>query len=410
MVPGVDNFGGWYDGGTGNDLVYMGPHYGKAPRIYDYNVTVQKEYKGWLLEGAYVGNRGHGTNSSAIMNTLPLSLLYLGTAGPAGATNLLTTKITSSNICNYSSAIGCTNGVPNLPFSTFVTGWGSSATLSQALRQYPQYDSITYNNSGDGRTWYDAMQFKAEHRFGDLNLQGSYVYSKNLAMLSYQQVGSGGSYSTQGAQDDYNPYADKSYSYYDIPNFVNVVASYKLPFGRDKKFLHSANPIVNHLIGNWTVAWDQQYRSGTLSQILSPTNNLGNGGAFQKATSTGLPIRTNVSSTDIVPNNPNTRWFNYGTGGNALPYKQTPAFTLGSASYFNPAFRQPWYRYESMSLNKQFHIRESVLMNYEVNFYNIFNRTDFGGITTSLSSAAFGESTGAQAGPRNITMGLRLEF
>ena len=63
-----------------------------------------------------------------------------------------------------------------------------------------------------------------------------------------------------------------------------------------------------------------------------------------------------------------------------------------------------------MSLNKQVKIWESVLINYQVNFFNPFNRTDFGGIQGNVSATNFGRSTGAMLGPRNITMGLRLEF
>ena len=412
LIPGVDNFGGWFEGG-GNDLVYQGPHFGKAPRIYDWNFTVQKEYKKWLFEAAYVGNRGHGTNSSMLMNSLPTTDLYLGTAGPTGDKNLLQAPITDPNLCiqtsTYSPKIGCTNGVPNLPFSTFATGFAGSATMMQALRQYPQYKSISYNNSGDGKTWYDSLQTKVERRFGDLNFMGSYVYSKMLDRLSYMEIWTSGSTTTQGAQDYYNPYNDKSYGFFDIPNFVNVVASYKLPFGRGKKFLQNANPVVNHLAGNWTFAWTQQYRSGTLSQITNSTDylNAETGVNLQKATPTGLPIRTGIAATGLLPNNPNTRWFNSGTSS---PFATTPAFTLGAASYYNSQFRQPWFRNENISFNKQVIIRESTLLNFQVNVYNPFNRSDMGGINASFASAAFGEATGVQDGARAITMGLRLEF
>jgi hypothetical protein len=55
-------------------------------------------------------------------------------------------------------------------------------------------------------------------------------------------------------------------------------------------------------------------------------------------------------------------------------------------------------------------MHESFLVNYSINVFNPFNRTDFGGVQGKLASALFGRPTGAQLGPRNITMGLRLEF
>jgi hypothetical protein len=63
-----------------------------------------------------------------------------------------------------------------------------------------------------------------------------------------------------------------------------------------------------------------------------------------------------------------------------------------------------------MSLNKQVKIWESVLVNYQINVFDPFNRTDFGNVQGNVSSTIFGRPQSAQAGPRNITMGVRLEF
>jgi hypothetical protein len=398
QIPGVDNFA--------NTIYYQGPKYGKAPRIYDYNFTIQKEFKNWLFEGAYVGNRAVGLNSSVPINTLPTNLLYLGTAGPASAPNLLQSSITNPNICTYASVISCTNGVPNLPFPTFMQ-WGGGATLAQALRPYPQFGNVYSINSGDGRSWYDAFQSKVEHRFGDLNFMASYVWSRTLDMLSYRQIFFQGI--QQGAQDSYNLPDAKSYMVEDYPHFVNIVTSYRLPFGRGKKFLANANGVLDQFVGGWTFASTQQYRSGLLIQVTNPTNYLNQElfDTLTKVTATGLPIRTTVASTSLDPNNPNIRWFNSGTNA---PYSVTPAFKLGNASYYNSQFRNPWLRAENISLSKRIKIRESVQLNYQVNVFNPFNRTDFGGIQSSISNANFGRPTGPQVGARVITMGARLEF
>ena len=49
-------------------------------------------------------------------------------------------------------------------------------------------------------------------------------------------------------------------------------------------------------------------------------------------------------------------------------------------------------------------------MTYRADVFNPFNRTDFGGINGTVGNVNFGRPTGAQLGPRNITMGLRAEF
>jgi hypothetical protein len=167
--------------------------------------------------------------------------------------------------------------------------------------------------------------------------------------------------------------------------------------------------LLDELVGGWTFASDQQYRSGTLIELTNPTNYLGQElfSTLTKVTATGLPIRTGVSSTALDPNNPNVRWFNYGANA---PFAVTPPFTLGNASIYNTRFRNPWYRWEAFSLNKRFTIHESIALNYQINVFNPFNRTDFGGIQGNIASPNFGMPTGPMAGPRNITMGARLEF
>ena len=49
-------------------------------------------------------------------------------------------------------------------------------------------------------------------------------------------------------------------------------------------------------------------------------------------------------------------------------------------------------------------------LTYRADIFNPFNRTDFGGINGIVGNPNFGRPTGAQLGPRNITMGLRAEF
>lgn len=410
QIPTIDNFA--------TNVWYVGPNFGKAPRIFMWNFDVQKQLKGWLIDVGYVGNRGHGLNSSPYINQVPATDLYLG-AVPTdhGVENLLQANIGSPNptpqtlqlrqdICTYTKAIPCANGVPVIPFSSFAT-WGGNATLAQALRPYPMYQNIYSSNSGDGMSWYDSMQIKAEHRFGDLNFMTGFVWSKTQALLSFRQIFT--QTTQQGAQNAYNLKDAKSLMLMDVPYYLNIVMSYRLPFGEGKRFLGSAHGFLEQVAGGWTVAYDGQYRSGNLLQVANPNNYLNSelGATLTKATPTGMPIRTGVSATDLDPNNPNIYWFNHGANA---PYSITPAFTLGTASIYNTEFRNPWYRWEAVSINKDFKIHESLVFNYNVNMWNPFNRTDFGNIQSNLAAANFGRAQSAMVGPRAITMGVRLMF
>ncbi len=382
LDPSYDNFN--------TNIWRMGPNFGNAPRIYNWSLTIQHEFRNWLFETAYVGNRAHGLNSGVYLNQLPTSYLSLG--------SLLTKNILDPAVV----AAGYKE-----PFPGFAAGWKGAATLAQALRPFPQYGLVYDANAGVGKTWYDALQTKVERRFGDLNLMGSWVWSKNLSLMTYRQIFSQGS--NVQTQDSYNIPDAKTYSYMDFPHVVNLLLAYNMPFGKGKRYFNSANAFTNFLISGWTVSAAQQYRSGGLIQIITQGNPLGSTifSPLTKANSTGAPIRTGVSSTDLDPNNPNIRWFN--SGANA-PFAPAPGFTLGNASIYNGQFRNPWYRGENISLAKNFAIWESVRFQYRVNAFNIFNRTDFGGINGTIGNPNFGRPTGIQIGPRAVTMELRLDF
>jgi len=368
-----------------NDYVYaQSENYGKAPRIYNWSFTVQHEFKNWLFEAAYVGNRGHGLNSTIYRNQLPTSNLALRST--------LTTKIADTSY--------------GIPFSSFMN-WRGSATVAQSLRPFPQYLRVFEINSGVGKSWYDALQTKIERRFGALNVMGSWVWSKNLSLMTYRQIFSQGS--QVQAQDAYNINDAKGFMYMDIPHFVNVIASYQLPFGKGKRYFSSAGRALDLLVGGWNIASTQQYRSGGLIQVLSATNQLDATifSPVQKATPTGYAIRSGVSAGDLDPDNASIRWFNYGP---SAPFANTPAYTLGTAAMYYTQNRNPWFRQENISISKAFNIWESVRFIYRADAFNVFNRTSFGNVNGTIGNVNYGRPTGPQNQPRWITMGLRMEF
>jgi hypothetical protein len=382
LDPSYDNF---------NSVARMGPNYGKAPRIYNWSFTIQREMKNFLFEVAYVANRAHGLNSTVELNQLPTSYLQLG-------------SLLGKNILDPAVA---TAGYKE-PFPGFAKGWGGGATLAQALRPYPQYAAISDYNAGIGRLWYDSLQSKVERRFGGWQLIGSFVWSKNLDLMHFRQIFSQGA--QVQAQDSYNIAAAKSYSPFDYPFVLNILNSYQLPVGRGQKFLGSSGRLTNLIVGGWVISAAQQYRSGGLIQVQTPGNPLGAGELFSRITYaniTGNPIRTGVSRGDLDPNNPNVRWFNSGANS---PFAVAAPYTLGNAALYYGAFRNPPFYNENVSIVKNFAIAESIRFQYRADAFNVFNRTDFGGVNGTVGNANFGRPSGIQDGPRAITMGLRLEF
>jgi hypothetical protein len=372
--------------GNGLAVDYMGPSFGKAPRIYTYSLEVQREIGKWLVAISYAGQRGHGLNSTVDLNQVNPSYLYLGA--------LLGQSITSPAVV----AAGFTKPYPN---------FSSTASLAQALRPYPQFLNVWSRNSGQGQTWYDSATAKVERRFGNWQMQATYVRSKTLGFLTYRQIFS---QNQVYPQDMYNLNQGKSYLPFDLPNVFNFLSTYDLPFGTGKKFLNTSNRLVNSLVGNWTIADDHRYQSGALISLVC-TNTLGNGVLFTDArmcNANGGPILTGQDRTSLNPNNPASLYFN------AAAFSVPGQYSFGTSSQYNSKFRQPPVLYDQASILKQLWIWPTgdgsrVRLQFSANIFNIFNRTNFA-VNGSVGNPNFGRATGPQNGARLITGGLRLNF
>jgi len=371
------------------NVSYQGSTAGQPGRIQNWSLNVQHEVKNWLIDVAYQGNRGTRLNSTIDLNQLPSSVLGMGT--------LLGQRVDSP------AAVAA--GV-RAPFANFPT----NLSVAQSMRPFPQYLSVGSLFAGYGKSWYDALQTKVERRFGSYQLQANYTWSKSLGYGHFRQVFSqlGG----QGSpQDYYNLPDSKSFMPFDIPHVFNILSTFDLPMGKGRKFFNVNNKVGNALASGWTIASAQVYRKGTLLQLVTPGNPLGNGVMFApltKANLTGSSIRTGIDRTTLDPNNPNTRFFNASSMAGA------PAYTLGSAAFYQNDFRQPAVFTENLALVKRTTLwqneKNPVVLTVRSDGFNIFNRTNFGGVVGTIGNAAFGRPTGPQNGARLITMGLRLEF
>jgi len=367
---------------------YQGPTAGQPARIYNWSFNVQHDLKGFLIDVAYQGNRGTRLNSTMDLNQLPTSLLSRG--------SILQQRIDSP----AAQAAGF-----RAPFA----GFPGNLSVAQSLRPFPQYLSLNSLFAGFGRSWYDALQTKVERRFGSYQLMANHTWSKSLAYGHFRQVfGQGG---TASPQDFYNVQDAKSYMPFDIPHVFNILSSFDLPIGKGRKFLGNAGHALNTIVGGWTLSSAQVYRQGTVIQAVTPGNPLGNGVLFApqtKANRSGQAIRTGVDRTTLDPNNPNNRFFN------AAAYTAAPQFTLGSAAFFDSAFRQPAVFSENLSLVKRTTLvpndKNPIVLTWRMDAFNLFNRTNFGGVIGTIGNPSFGRPTGPQNGARIITMGLRLEF
>ncbi len=362
---------------------YISPDSGQAPRIHNYNLSIQREFKKFLFELTIAGSRGFRLSYPRDpLNVLDPKYLSLG--------SLLSRRIDDPAVV----AAGFKKPFPSFP---------NNLSLGQALKPYPQYINIPNEYDPKGKSWYDSLQFVVQRRYSDLTLQASYVWSKSLTDASGTQTSSNGTSLNPRSQNPYDDAHEKTFLYTDWPHVFNAVWSWDLPFG--KRWLNTSNPALSRLVGGWTLSAVHQYRSGALILINAP-NAISAFYERKRPNLTSQPIRTGISYSDLDPNNPNSRWFN--KSAFAVPGD----FEFGTAANYINDLRQPPVFSENISINKRTRITESSNFEFRAEIGNPFNRTRFGGINVDISPANpnFGRPTGPQVPARFIQLVAKLNF
>ena len=375
--------------GNGLNVDYMGPNYGKAPRYVNWSISVQHTIKKFLIDVGYLGNRGKFLNSSIPYNQVDPQYLRLG--------SLLGEHITSPEV----QAAGF-----RAPYAGFVDDFGSAATLAQSLRPYPHFRNVTHRNSGDGQIWYDAFQAKLERRFGGVQFNANYTFSKSQSKLHWRQIFT---QSQTYPQNAYDLSSEKTINGFDIPHKFNFLGFFDLPFGKGKRYFSGASRGTELALGGWQLGLILEYFNGPVLAAAAP-NTLGNGVLFSRAKylnpGSGA-LRTGADRTSLDPADASTRWFNPGA------FVEPGTFELGYSSRYLSNFRQPPIFRENFSIVKNFNLFERgddpVRVTWRADFFNLFNRTNFR-VQGNALNPNFGQAVAPQQGPRIITMGIRATF
>ena len=158
---------------------YWNGNQATRPAVYDtWTLSLQREVlKGMSLEFDYNGSKGSNLHANLLnLNQVPLSAVneLIARLGTTQAVALL------SMPANSAQAVAA--GI-KIPYANFTNpAFQSVRSVAQALRPYPQYNTINTTNSGGdktGRSMYHAGVLKVTQRLNDGFLfQGSYTYSK----------------------------------------------------------------------------------------------------------------------------------------------------------------------------------------------------------------------------------------
>ena len=365
-----------------NPPYYAGNQANRPDSELNYTFNIQRQLtRNSVLEIGYLGTLASDITSNFLAvnqvpyRSLPASLSPFTTAGRTalgsvvGSAAAIAAGFTSPPWTCPAGSTTCT------PFSTL---YGSSATVSQALRPYPQYTTInTLDGGGDriGHSTYHSMMIKYDKRVGSgLTVQASYKVSKLLTDTDS---------TTSAAGDMYNLRLLKSIAAFDQTHQVKLAWVYELPFGKGKRLLtHGA---AGKILGGWRVSAIQTYASGLPSNIAStvsfPIGDFSN--------------RPTISTYD--------NWRGPISGSKFDPFKDSwlqpqsffpaqPISAFGNSTRFNPKFRGAPSMSESPSVSRIFSIKERARLEMRVEAFNALNRVFFGplGGATTIGNANYG--------------------
>lgn len=307
----------------------------KVPYTMNWSLSIQRELpRGIFLEASYVSNNGRNLIRQPDTNQPSFDALVANAALPS-----------------------------------------SRRASTNALRPYKGYSQIRMRIS-DSTSNYNSLQLYVNKRKGNLNLTGSYTWSKVLTDAS----GNG-----DNPEDPTNKRLNYGPASFDRRQIYVSTYTYSFPFFRSLK---GPGGVV---LSGWQISGITRAQSGAPFTV---TGNTSIGG--RRADYLGGPWT--LPSVLRTPDH----WFNN------LAFAPAPNTRRGTSAV--GIGTGPSLYLWDISLRKSFNLpRENTKLMFQTDFFNAFNRANFHGLDTNINSGQYDTIT--SAGPaRNIQFGLKLNF
>ena len=352
---------GYPTSGLPNNVTLYIPRDSPTASIQNWQVSVQQElFSNFVLDVAYVGNRSKDT-------------VLLG---------------------DFNQARPLTEAEALLP--------ASQQPSLQARRPIPNFGSISAVLP-EGFSTYNALQIKLERRFSKgLYFLNSFTFSK--AIDNGSQVLEEPNGNTGTPQNVYNIAADKGIGAYDQPFNNTTSFVWEVPIGKGRWIGSDLPGFVDAVIGGWSMSGVNTMTSGQPINFRygpSPvTNNL-------PSFLGGVALRPNVLCDPVNQGtrvNPTRDYFIPSCLSRppvTSPFGNAGRNLARSNNYFNFDF----------AVQKQFRvpITEVTRIEFRAEFFNLFNKTNFGAANSDINSASFGVISSAFPA-RQIQLALKFSF
>jgi len=268
---------------------------------------------------------------------------------------------------------------------------------------YPQYYAVYETGANYGDSTYHSLQVRAQKRFAHgASIGAAYTFAKLLSstdtLTPWLEASVANAY---GAVTDPNRLSlDKSISSNDVKHRLVISYVYDIPVGRGKAVLGGASGLTNAILGGWGLEGITTFQSGFPVPMGAPVDLNASVFGFgqrpdvvsgcDRTKQTGGPIETRT-------------FFNPGC------FTQAPIFTFGE-SRNDPVVRAPGVNNWDASIFKNFQISESKSIQFRTEFFNVWNRTQFGMPSGAIGTITAGTVSYQANEPRLIQFALRIKY
>ena len=364
--------------GLGQGVNFNDPRH-VQPRAAEYTLNIQQQLPYHIaLQVGYVGSRPTRLEVSGYnINTVPTQYFNQGSA----EVTYLNTKVANPMAGHFASTYA-NNGTLN------------AATIQQYLLlvPFPEFGTVTEQNSSIGSTPYNALQIQVSHPMSHhLSIQGNLTWDKLMLHNAYLNNGSG---QTSALDTKLESVQDSNSNV-----LANVFGTYELPTFAKSSFWERL------ALGGWKLNGDLKMANGNLISAPGGVNIIGPTGTANRSYSHFInTCYENASGALVV-----------GTGAcssstDTPAYQQRLSYTTQTNSPYI-GVRQQFHPLMDASLFKVFPIREATTFEIRGEFFNVLNSPIFGSPNTTVGNSAFGVVTLTQANdPRYGQLTARFNF
>jgi hypothetical protein len=334
-------------------------HNNRVGYVEQWNLNVQRSLGSHMVvEAGYAGSHGIKLFGASVGVNLPSSQVVA--LGPT---------IINSVVPNPFLGI--------VPAATPL-GQQATTTVRQLLLPLPQFTAVTSKDQNLNNSNYHGLVMRLERRMTrGLAFLLSYTAGKSIDDGSGWNEGVQGPLGTTNL-DVSNRRLDRAISAFDRSQRLVVTANYRLPFR-------------HRVLGGWQVNLINTFMTGTpialgrtayiIGDVHFPDNGKGRHG--------------------VAAENP---WMN------PAAFRALTSGEVSNIPRTLPDLRSPGTANTDLSLFKEFRVIERLTAQFRVEFFNAFNRTELGLPNTQPQSTTFGLITGTRQRPREVQLGLRLQF